>query len=155
MKRRSISLILVLLVVLSVAASSFAATLTTKYSGNALRVFTPSAYLQRSSSDNSWTWVQIYCTKSYYYAQNDDAEKGDHSYPHILKVFNASGGAAADDVVLWEHTGTEHDYEIVYPYSSQANTTKITFKVYNYYYHNYGTQDYKLSCAANLIGHLG
>lgn len=141
MKRKIFCAFFAFVLTFAFAVNAFAATLNTSYSGSCYRAFTPSGYLQRSSSDALWSWLKVDCTKCQY----EGADWNDH----LLKIYNSTGGAAAENTYVYER-----GYNPVYLYSGQTGTTKITFKVYNSYYYEKGDDSYKMQVAANVAGYL-
>ena len=83
MKRKLICAVFALVLVFAFAANAFAATLNTSYSGYCYRAFTPSGYLQRSSSDAQWSYLKVNCTECWY----DGLSWNDH----LLKIYNSTG----------------------------------------------------------------
>ncbi len=141
MKRKLICAVFALVLVFAFAANAFAATLNTSYSGYCYRAFTPSGYLQRSSSDAQWSYLKVNCTECWY----DGLSWNDH----FLKIYNSTGDAAAADTYIY--LGGDNTIDI---YCEQIGTTKITFKVYNSYYHENGDDSYRMRVRANVTGYL-
>lgn len=140
MKRKLICAVFALVLVFAFAANAFAATLNTSYSGSCYRAFTPSGYLQRSSSDAQWSYLKVNCTECWY----DGLSWNDH----LLKIYNSTGGAAAANTYIYLGNNT------INLYNGQVGTTKITFKVYNSYYYENGDDSYRMRAEANVTGCL-
>ena len=152
MKKKTLCIVLVLLLCVSTIMSASAATLTATYGANTChRGFTSSHYLQRSTSDNPWSWVKVTCTKSVYEG-NEDILDYYFFDEHVLLLKNANGGAAAEEQDIYKNYGS--DYNVVNLYNGQKGTTKLKFRVYNsyYYYGGIGTTNVKITC--NVTGYL-
>lgn len=151
LKRSIVCFALAIVMILSITPA-FADTLSAHYSGYCYRAFTPSAKLQKSSNTTAWSWINAQCTQLSYYCPGDDDENGLHY--HVLKSYNSTGGAAAENQEVY-HWGLGDEDNIYYLYNGQKYTPKITFKVYNGYYYEFGDQTQRLYTDVNVIGHLG
>ncbi len=143
MKRKLIALILCIVLCLATLGSSLAATLSATVQGSCKKAFTPSYYLQRSSSDNPWNYMREHCTSITY------ADDAPGSYMDFyLKSYTETGAAAAPNAFCQVGDTTINFY------TGKKEATKVTFKVYNSHYYEEGDSSTKVSIKSTVYGYL-
>lgn len=146
MKKKVLCVVFALLLSVSYIVSASAATLTATYGANTChRGFTSSHYLQRSTSDNPWSWVKVDCTRCYF---EDDEDYLYYDEEHVLLLKNANGGAAAEEQII------SYGYNAVNLYNGQKGTTKLKFTVYNPYYYYDAIQSTNMLVTCHVTGYL-
>lgn len=142
MKKKLVALLICMVLCVMTIQSSLAATLSATVTGKCKTSFTPSYYLQKSSSDNDWAYMREHCTLLEYV-------EGNGAYMDFyLKSYNSNGGAAAPDT-LCEYGDTYINF-----YTGQKATTKVTFKVYNSHYYEDGDNSTRVSIRSTVYGTL-